>query len=559
MAKGRGKQRGRGKKGKDKKDKRLSKRDETELERARANAALWEARLEVSEISRDGYREAVRRLAQCNEDLKRQQYKMEKDTMAVLSYIKRQDTEKDLLIEKLRQQLLEAKDKSEVDKEILQERYALKINELEGQYNQKTKEIGLIQIELKTIKQFQRRKTQIERELEEAGNMAKCFLADRCYDDDARLEREEEEEVEEKDEEEEEDEEKEEDEDHCLTQEAIAVFERLKDIDCPFLEGLYITGPKTIKQLLCTPSIYRLDIVEWMFTQIYPPFKESFTTLQECQHEEKIREMTKLGHELMLCGPDDQNLIKGSTNVKKQLYFFDQLMDLIKSFRHGDNNFFNIENFHDCVKKNEMLLRKFFSNSHLREILDPKLRPLPPDTKPISRAEENIHRPLSLPLKSRNSTLEKLSKKLNKLSVMLAELEEECSGHSGKMGSKINNNLGCSFCLTLSDFHQLVTAFLQAFENELWPTAPSVKPCGPLFQSVYQILTLCDQELKAITEVIEISKKIVEMSERQQQEKYYWGGNNCMMTLLSKMEELKQKHRLFKDILQKHSEKDDRN
>ncbi|XP_036590209.1 basal body-orientation factor 1 [Trichosurus vulpecula] len=167
MAKGRGKQRGRGKKGKEKKEKKPAKRDEIELERARANAALWEARLEVSEISRDGYREAVRRLAQCNEDLKRQQYKMEKDTMAVLSYIKRQDLDKDLMIEKLKQQLLDAKDKSEIDKEILQERYSVKINELEGQYNQKNKEIGLIQIELKTIKQFQRRKTQIERELEE--------------------------------------------------------------------------------------------------------------------------------------------------------------------------------------------------------------------------------------------------------------------------------------------------------------------------------------------------------------------------------------------------------
>ncbi|XP_072480986.1 basal body-orientation factor 1 isoform X4 [Notamacropus eugenii] len=167
MAKGRGKPRGRGKKGKDKKDKKLTKREETELERARANAALWEARLEVSEISRDGYREAVRRLAQCNEDLKRQQYKMEKDTMAVLTYIKRQDSDKDLLIEKLKQQLLDAKDKSEIDKEILQERYAVKINELEGQYNQKNKEIGLIRIELKTIKQFQKRKNQIERELEE--------------------------------------------------------------------------------------------------------------------------------------------------------------------------------------------------------------------------------------------------------------------------------------------------------------------------------------------------------------------------------------------------------
>ncbi|KAM9061956.1 basal body-orientation factor 1 [Sarcophilus harrisii] len=166
MAKGRGKQRGRGKRSKDK-DKKMTKREETELERALANASLWEAKLEVSEISRDGYREAVRILAQCNEDLKKQQYKTEKDTMAVLSYIKRQDSEKDLIIEKLKQQLIEAKDTSDIEKEILQEHYSYKINELEGQYNQKTKEIGLIQIEMKTIKQFQRRKTQIERELEE--------------------------------------------------------------------------------------------------------------------------------------------------------------------------------------------------------------------------------------------------------------------------------------------------------------------------------------------------------------------------------------------------------
>ncbi|XP_027700666.1 basal body-orientation factor 1 [Vombatus ursinus] len=165
MAKGRGKQRG--KKGRDKKEKKLTKREEIELERAKANVALWETRLEVSEMSRDGYREAVRRLAQCNEDLKRQQYRMEKDTMAVLSYLKRQDLQKDLLIEQLKQQILDANDKSKIDREILQEHYSVKINELEGQYNQKTKEIGLIQIELKTIRQFQRRKTQIERELEE--------------------------------------------------------------------------------------------------------------------------------------------------------------------------------------------------------------------------------------------------------------------------------------------------------------------------------------------------------------------------------------------------------
>uniref|UniRef100_F7G2F0 Basal body-orientation factor 1 n=1 Tax=Monodelphis domestica TaxID=13616 RepID=F7G2F0_MONDO len=146
---------------------KLTKKEESDIERARANAALWEARLEVSEISRDGYREAVRRLAQCNEDLKRQQYRMEKDIMSVLSYVKKQDSEKDVLIENLKRQLLEAKNKSDIDKEVLQERYCTRIIELEGEFSQKNKEIGLIQVELKTIKQFQKRKTQIEKELEE--------------------------------------------------------------------------------------------------------------------------------------------------------------------------------------------------------------------------------------------------------------------------------------------------------------------------------------------------------------------------------------------------------
>ncbi|XP_078007606.1 uncharacterized protein LOC144456355 [Phascolarctos cinereus] len=74
----------------------------------------------------------------------------------------------------------------------------------------------------------------------EAGNMTKCFLVDHCYDDDGREETKEEEV-------EEEYEEKEEDEDYYLTQEAMAVFERLKNIDCLFVEDVCITEPKTIK------------------------------------------------------------------------------------------------------------------------------------------------------------------------------------------------------------------------------------------------------------------------------------------------------------------------
>uniref|UniRef100_A0A8B9WMZ7 Basal body-orientation factor 1 n=1 Tax=Bos mutus grunniens TaxID=30521 RepID=A0A8B9WMZ7_BOSMU len=146
-AKGKDKKKGKGKdKGKDKdKKKKIIKLEESVLERAKANASLWEARLEVTELSRIEYRDTSRRLARCNEELKRQQYKMEKDTMSVLNYLKKQDQEKDNLIEKLKQQLNETKEKAQEEKE----------------------KLGMIQTELKTIKQFQKRKIQVEKELDD--------------------------------------------------------------------------------------------------------------------------------------------------------------------------------------------------------------------------------------------------------------------------------------------------------------------------------------------------------------------------------------------------------
>uniref|UniRef100_A0A8I3ZZ69 Basal body-orientation factor 1 n=1 Tax=Callithrix jacchus TaxID=9483 RepID=A0A8I3ZZ69_CALJA len=157
------------KKGKSKgKDmKKLIKTDESIVDRAKANASLWEARLEVTELSRIEYRDTSRILAKNNEDLKKQQYKMEKDTMSVLSYLKKQDQEKDNMIEKLKQQLKETKEEAQEEKEKLEQKYTRQINELEGQFHQKAKEIGMIHTELKTVRQFQKRKMQVERELDD--------------------------------------------------------------------------------------------------------------------------------------------------------------------------------------------------------------------------------------------------------------------------------------------------------------------------------------------------------------------------------------------------------
>ncbi|KAM5273581.1 basal body-orientation factor 1 [Ctenodactylus gundi] len=161
--KGKNKRKDKSKGGKD--QKKTTKVEETVVDRAKANAALWEARLEVVELSRIEYRETTRRLAKSNEDLKKQQYKMEKDTMSVLNYLKKQDQEKDNMIEKLKQELAETKEKAQEEKEKLEQKYATQINALEGHFHKKAKEIGMIQSELKTIKQFQKRKIQVEKEL----------------------------------------------------------------------------------------------------------------------------------------------------------------------------------------------------------------------------------------------------------------------------------------------------------------------------------------------------------------------------------------------------------
>ncbi|XP_026311580.1 basal body-orientation factor 1 isoform X4 [Piliocolobus tephrosceles] len=163
-SKGKDKKKGKSK-GKD--TKKLIKTDESVVDRAKANASLWEARLEVTELSRIEYRDTSRTLAKSNEDLKKKQCKMEKDIMSVLSYLKKQDQEKDNMIEKLKQQLNETKEKAQEEKDKLEQKYTRQINELEGQFHQKAIEIGMIHTELKAVRQFQRRKIQVERELDD--------------------------------------------------------------------------------------------------------------------------------------------------------------------------------------------------------------------------------------------------------------------------------------------------------------------------------------------------------------------------------------------------------
>ncbi|XP_063145016.1 basal body-orientation factor 1 [Candoia aspera] len=196
-AKSKGTKGGKGKKGRvDPKNLK----EESEAERAKAAAALWEARLEVTEISRKEYREAARRLAQNNEELERQQRRLEKDTVEVLSCLKKQDLEKEDLIEKLKQQVNELKCRAKVENEQVAEQFTKQLAEMEEKFYRKAKEIGLIQIELKMIKDFRKNKALLEKELEDLKDTLDitkkehketiCMLERKFLEEKQRLERE---------------------------------------------------------------------------------------------------------------------------------------------------------------------------------------------------------------------------------------------------------------------------------------------------------------------------------------------------------------------------------
>ncbi|ELU12903.1 hypothetical protein CAPTEDRAFT_173951, partial [Capitella teleta] len=132
-----------------------------------ANSKLWEARLDVAEKSRAEYRDNARRLVAENEGLHTQMSQTEKDTIDVVTYLKRQDLEKDKQIEKVIQQMKDLKKEHRREQEQIVLGFQTRLSEAEQKLSQKTHDVEVLQGELKMVKEFRRKRAQMQRELEE--------------------------------------------------------------------------------------------------------------------------------------------------------------------------------------------------------------------------------------------------------------------------------------------------------------------------------------------------------------------------------------------------------
>ena len=149
---------GKGKKGKGKKKDSNEGKTEKEI--------LYEMEIESQSKTLQVYKSHTESLKTKNITLFKEMQEQERDTVEVLGFLRKEGDSKDEQIDYLSSQLKESRSVFKKEKESLISDFNQQINTLEEQLSEKDNELKFMQAELKVVKEFRKKRTQMQKELD---------------------------------------------------------------------------------------------------------------------------------------------------------------------------------------------------------------------------------------------------------------------------------------------------------------------------------------------------------------------------------------------------------
>ncbi|KAJ8251744.1 hypothetical protein GJAV_G00224970 [Gymnothorax javanicus] len=326
------------------------------------------------------------------------------------------------------------------------------------------------------------------------------------------------------------------------------VYSQLQGLGCPLVEGLFLQDADSMKNLLTTPSLHRTDILKWICGSCCSSVKEKISALRSTQTDKLNQEMAHFGHELMLCGPDDLDLIKGLAPPLRQLHFLEQLLTLLQEERRVSAE----QSLGVSVQRNEELMAKLMSAPQLSALLNPEFSPWSADLRELLRRKGPPQGPTgqqrSARAKAAADSVEEASALLQSTQCVLEDLREECVFLEPEGSTPRPRLSPCALRLAISDLSQLMSAFSQSFNSEFkgycQRSAPTLSSNTQSFQRVHQLLLTCDQELRALEQLSDTSSAVSASVRHLQTDRKYWGEGQ-KYTLPARLEDLKKKYTEF--------------
>ncbi|XP_033878619.3 HAUS augmin-like complex subunit 7 [Acipenser ruthenus] len=345
---------------------------------------------------------------------------------------------------------------------------------------------------------------------------------------------------------------------------SVKIYKKLQALGCPSVEGLFLREAGGMKELLCTPSMHRLDILQWICTSICPPMKKHFSELKGPQPDSQIKELVQFCHEMLLCRQDDFDLIKGVSSPQRQLALLEQLVDVIPRDESEAR-----EPLGEQVCRNEALLKELFSSPHLQTMLHPTCNPWPVEIRELLSRREAAgqssntapKKSRNLPSKQREDSLKEVTESLQKTNTVLEEIHKECVFlhlDPQSSGSSSTHLSPPALRLAIVDLSQLMTAFSQLYDSDFREycnrAAPQLRESAEAFITAHSLLAACTKELQALNQLSLTSLALTSTVEGQQQCRRFWSRGH-MQSLPAKIEELKRRYKDFLCIYQRSRER----